>query len=126
MEKKTIKVLVEIIMQLENKILVEEWYRLLFWRKNFRCPIKILSKFFVNYYLNQVSFFDSQEKCEVILRNYNYEEAFLTELKVRETYNISTRYFEQILNYHRDETYTHLTISEAEKMSSITFERYDC
>ena len=37
---------VGIIMQLEKKFLVEEWYYLLFWRKNFCCPIKILSKFF--------------------------------------------------------------------------------
>ena len=49
----------------------------------------------------------------------------MAELKVREKYNISTRYLEQILNYHRDETYTHLTLSEAEKMCCITFERYD-
>ena len=52
-------------------------------------------------------------------------EAFFAEIKVREKYDFPRQYFEEIYNYHRDESYTYLALSKAEKLCCITFERPD-
>jgi len=74
--------------------------------------------------LTQVSLL-SEEKGKVLLRCYHYEEAFLAEIRVRETRNLSSTFIEEIYNYHRDGNYTHLTLSKAENLCCITFERPD-
>jgi len=67
----------------------------------------------------------SKEKSKVLLRCYQHEEAFFAEIKVREEYDFPRQYFEELYNYHRDESYTYLTLSKAEKLCCITFERPD-
>lgn len=61
----------------------------------------------------------------MILRCFQHEEAFFAELKVREKYDFPRQYFEDLYNYHRDETYTYLTLSKSEKLCCITYERPD-
>lgn len=61
----------------------------------------------------------------MVLRCYQYEEAFFAELKVREKYDFPQHYFEELYNCHRDESYTYLTLSKAEKLCCITFEMPD-
>ena len=61
----------------------------------------------------------------MVLRCYQHEEAFFAEVKVREKYEFPRQYFEELYNYHRDETYTYLTLSKAEKLCCITFEAPD-
>ena len=67
----------------------------------------------------------SKEKSKVLLRSYLYEGAFYAELKVRETYSFNPLYFEEIYNHHRDENFTHLTLSKGDRLCCITFERPD-
>lgn len=67
----------------------------------------------------------SKEKSKVVLRCYQYDEAFFAEIKVREKYDFPRQYFEEIYNYHRDESYTYLALSKTEKLCCITFERPD-
>jgi len=67
----------------------------------------------------------SKEKGKVLLRCYQYEAAFLAEIKVREIRNLSSTFVEEIYNHHRDENYSHLTLSKAEKLCCIAFERPD-
>lgn len=59
------------------------------------------------------------------MRCYQYEEAFYAEVKVREKFNFHRQYFEELYNYHRDESYTYLALSKKEKLCCITFERPD-
>ena len=67
----------------------------------------------------------SKEKSKVVLRCYEYEEAYFAEVKVREKYEIPRQYYEELYNHHRDEIYTWLTLSKREKLCCITFERPD-
>ncbi len=67
----------------------------------------------------------SKEGSKVLLRCYMYEEAFFAELKVREKYGFPSNYFEEMLNHHRDESFTHLTLSKSDKLCCATFERPD-
>ena len=72
----------------------------------------------------EVSLVPSKDR-KMLLRCYQLEEAFWAELQVREKYQISDEYFEQLYNVHYDVSYTHLTLSETEKLCCIAFENPD-
>lgn len=61
----------------------------------------------------------------MVLRCYAHDEAFFAEVKVREKYDFPKQYFEELYNYHHDGSYTYLTLSRAERLQCISFERPD-
>jgi len=72
----------------------------------------------------EVSLLPNKDR-KMLLRCYQQDEAFHAEVKVREKYQFPEEYFEQIYKTHYDATYTHLTLSKAEKLCCITFENPD-
>jgi len=66
-----------------------------------------------------------KDKSKVLLRTFSNEEAFYAELKVRQQYCFDPAFFEQINNHHKDENFTHLTLSRTDKLCCISFERPD-
>jgi ankyrin repeat protein len=72
----------------------------------------------------EMSLLPSKDR-KMLLRCYQLEEAFWAEVQVREKYQFSGEYFEQLYNVHYDVSYTHLTLSETEKLCCIAFENPD-